>query len=223
MTIFSRLAAALLLAAPLALPAQVKPGELDQALRQLDASSAKFRSAEADFQKDFYEMVVKETTTQHGGIYFRKNGSKLEMGGKIEPPGARFFSYRDGKLGLFDPGTKNLKIFNTGDKKGETESFLTLGFGGSGTELAKAWTITDLGTEQLSDGGATVAATKLDLVSKDPNVRNMFSHVLIWVDLNRAVSLKQQFFTPSGDHQTAVYTNIRYNQPVNTKPYEYKK
>ncbi|HMG03155.1 MAG TPA: hypothetical protein VK596_08470 [Edaphobacter sp.] len=223
MTIFFRLAVALLLAAPLALPAQVKPGELDQALRQLDASSARFKSAEADFQKDFYEMVVKETTTQHGSIYFKKNGAKLEMGGKIQPPGARFFSYKDGKLGLFDPGTKSLKIFNTGDKKGEAESFLTLGFGGSGTELAKAWTITYLGTEELSDGSSTVPTAKFNLISKDPNVLNMFSHVVIWVDLNRAVSLKQQFFTPSGDYQTAIYNNIRYNQPVNTKSYEYKK
>jgi len=223
MTIIHRLATALLFAAPLALPAQVKPGELDQALRQMDTASTRFKSAEADFQKGFYERVVKETTTQHGDIYFKKNGSKLEMGGKIQPPGARFFSYKDGKLALFDPGTKDLKVFNAGDKKGQYEGFLTLGFGGSGSELAKAWTITDLGVEQLSDGSATIPTTKLDLVSKDPNVRNMFSHVVIWVDLNRAVSLKQQFFTPSGDYQTAVYTNIRYNQPVNTKPYEYKK
>jgi hypothetical protein len=51
----------------------------------------------------------------------------------------------------------------------------------------------------------------------------MFSHIVIWVDLNRAISLKQQFFTPAGDYRTATYTNIRYNQPINTAPYQYKK
>lgn len=80
-----RLAALVLLAAPLTLPAQVKPGELDQALRQMDTASARFKSAEADFQWDFYELVVKETTTQHGNIFFKKNGAKLEMGAKILP------------------------------------------------------------------------------------------------------------------------------------------
>ena len=218
-----RLAAILLLAAPLTLPAQVKPGELDQALRNLDASSARFKSAEADFQKDFYERVVKETTTQHGSIYFKKNGTKLEMGARINPPGAKFFSYKDGKLALFDPGTKDLKVFTADKNKAQYESFLTLGFGGSGSDLAKTWTITDLGTEQMSDGAATVPVTKLDLVSKDPGVRNMFSHIVIWVDLNRAISLKQQFFTPAGDYRTAIYTNIRYNQNINTAPYQYKK
>ena len=219
----SRLAVILLLAAPLTLHAQVKPGELDQALRQLDAGSARFKSTEADFLWDFYELVVKETTTQHGIIYFKKNAAKLEMGARINPPQAKYLSYKDGKLALFDPNTKDLKIYTAGQNRAQYESFLTLGFGGSGTELAKAWTITDLGTEQMSDGAATVPVTKLDLISKDPGVRNMFSHIIIWVDLNRAISLKQQFFTPSGDYRTATYTNIRYNQNINTAPYQYKK
>ncbi|RZU39078.1 outer membrane lipoprotein-sorting protein [Edaphobacter modestus] len=218
-----RLAALVLFALPLTLPAQVKPGELDQAIRQMDAASARFKSAEADFRRDFYELVVKETTTQQGSIYFKKNNNKLEMGAKVLPPAAKFVSYKDGKVALFDPGTKELKILASGKNKAQVESFLTLGFGGSGSELAKAWTITDLGVEPLSDGSATVPTTKLDLVSKDPDVRNMFSHIVIWVDTNRDISLKQQFFTPSGDYQTATYTNIRYNQSVNTKPYEYKK
>jgi len=218
-----RLAAILLLAAPLALPAQVKPGQLDADLRALDASSAKFKTAEADFKWDFYELVVKETTTQVGSIYYRKNGNKLEMGAKINPPSAKYISYKDGKLAVFDPGTKDLKVYDTGKNKAQAESFLTLGFGGSGSDLAKAWTVTDLGTEQMSDGAATVPVTKLDLVSKDQGVRNMFSHIVIWVDLNRAISLKQQFFTPAGDYRTATYTNIRYNQNINTTPYQYKK
>jgi len=218
-----RLAALLLLAAPLVLPAQVKPGALDAALRDLDAGSTRFKTAEADFRWDFYEVVVKETTTQHGSIYFKKNGGKLEMGSKINPPGAKYLAYKDGKLAVFDPATKDLKILTAGQNKAQYESFLTLGFGGSGSDLAKAWTVTDLGTEQMSDGAATVPVTKLDLVSKDSGVRNMFSHITIWVDLNRAISLKQQFFTPSGDYQTATYTNIRYNQNINTSPYQYKK
>ncbi|QNI35650.1 LolA family protein [Edaphobacter albus] len=217
------LAAIFLLTAPWTLCAQTKPGELDQAIRQLDAASIRFKSAEADFQWDFYELVVKETTTQHGSIYFKKNGSKLEMGAKILPPGARFFSYKNDKFALFDPSTKDLKVYSAGQNKNQFESFLTLGFGGSGSDLVKAWTVTYLGTEQLSDGSTNVPTAKLNLVSKDPTVRNMFSHVVIWVDLNRDISLKQQFFTPSGDYRTATYNHIRYNEPVNTKPYEYKK
>jgi len=223
MTTLLRLATLLLFATPLASQAQAKPGELDAVLRQMDAASTKFKTAEADFQWDFYERVVKQTTTQHGSIYFKKSGSNLEMGAKINPPGAKFFSFKDGKLAVFDPGTHDLKVFASGKNRARYESFLTLGFGGSGSELSKAWTITDLGSEPLSDGTSTVTTTKLDLVSKDADVRNMFTHVVIWIDPARGISLKQQFFTPSDDYRTTFYTNIRYNQSINTKPYEYKK
>lgn len=215
--------ALLLTVAPIALHAQPKPGELDAVLRQMDAASPRFKSAEADFQWDFYERVVRQTTTQHGDIYFKKNGSNLEMGAKVLPPGAKFLAFKGGKLAVFDPSTKDLKIYDSGKNRAQLESFLTLGFGGSGSDLAKAWTVTYLGNEPLSDGKATVSTAKLDLVSKDANVRNMFTHVTIWVDANRGISLKQQFFTPSDDYRTTIYSNIRYNQSVDTKSYEYKK
>ena len=217
------LVALLFAAVPLTGLAQAKPGELDAVIRQMDAASPKFHSAEADFQWDFYERVVKQTTTQHGGIYFKKNGASLEMGAKINPPGAKFFSFKGGNLMVFDPGTKDLKLFASGKNRAQYESFLTLGFGGSGSELVKAWTVTYVGTEPLSDGSTTIPTAKLDLVSKDPDVRNMFSHITIWVDTARGISLKQQFFTPSDDYRTTIYSNIRYNQPVNTKPYDIKK
>ena len=215
--------ALLLTVAPFALHAQPKPGELDAVLRQMDAASPRFKSAEADFEWDFYERVVRQTTTQHGDIYFKKNGSNLEMGAKVNPPGAKFLAFKGGKLAVFDPSTKDLKLYDSGKNRAQLESFLTLGFGGSGSDLAKAWTVTYLGSEPLSDGKATVSAAKLDLVSKDANVRNMFTHVTIWVDAARGISLKQQFFTPSDDYRTTIYSNIRYNQSVDTKPYEYKK
>ena len=48
------------------------------------------------------------------------------------------------------------------------------------------------------------------------------SHVTIWVDPKRDISLKQQFFLPSEDQKTATYTHIRYNEHVNTAPYTIK-
>ena len=44
--------------------ASASANELQKVLRQLDAASATFKSAEADFKWDFYEKIVRETTTQ---------------------------------------------------------------------------------------------------------------------------------------------------------------
>jgi len=202
--------------------AQPKSADLAAVLHQMDEASARFKSAQADFRWDMYERVVRETTTQNGTIYFLKTGSGLQMGAKINPPAAKLIEYKDGTLKMFEPDADHMTILSAGNNKAQYESFLTLGFGGSGTDLAKAWDITNMGTEPINDGSKVVTTTKLNLVSKDPNVRNMFTHVIIWVDPARGISLKQQFFTPSEDQRTTYFTNIRYNQSVNTKPFAIK-
>jgi outer membrane lipoprotein-sorting protein len=189
-------------------------GNLDAVLRQMDAASARFRSAEADFKWDLYQRVVRETTTQTGTIYFLKNGGSLQMGAKVAPPEAKTVEYKGGKLTLFDPSQNHVTEMNAGANQATYESFLTLGFGGSGKDLEKVWNITDAGSEQMNDGSGSVKVEKLDLVSKDPNTRNTFTHVTIWVDPVRAISLKQMFFTPSEDVRTAVYTHVRVNEKV---------
>lgn len=190
------------------------PVGVNAVLEQMDAASRRFESAEADFTKDLYERVVKQTTTQTGQIYFLRHGPGIEMGAVISPPQARTLEYRDGRLRIYEPGSKHLSEFVAGANQAAYESFLTLGFGGRGSDLSKAWTITDGGTSMLSDGAKMVQVTRLDLVAKDPNVRNTFSRVSIWVDPVRGISLKQEFVTPSEDRQTAVYKNIRYNEKL---------
>jgi outer membrane lipoprotein-sorting protein len=200
------------------LHAQPKPGHLDEVLRQMDAASLKFQSAEADFRWDLYELVVKETTTQTGTIYFKKQGATTVMGARVVSPSIKIIEFRNGVIRLYEPGTNHLTIIDGTKNKAQFESFLTLGVGGSGKDLAKAWTISDLGDETI-DG---VKTAKLDLVAKDPAVRNNCTHMTIWVDPERGIQLKQSLYMPSGDYRTAVYANIKYNQKVDEKPYQIK-
>jgi outer membrane lipoprotein-sorting protein len=222
MTMIRRTAASLLFSAvvlattPAASPAQPKPGHLDEVLRQMDAASLKFQSAEANFRWDLYERVVKQTTTQTGTIYFKKQGTTTVMGARIEQPSLKIIEFRNGILRLYDPGTNHLTIIDATKNKEQLESFLTVGFGGSGKDLAKAWTISDLGDETI-DG---VQTAKVDLVPKDPSVQKNCTHMTLWVDPVRAIELKQSLYMPSEDYRTAVYNNIKYNQKVDEKPYQ---
>jgi outer membrane lipoprotein-sorting protein len=193
--------------APASLHAQPKPGHLDEVLRQMDAASLKFESAEANFRWDLYERVVKETTTQTGTIFFAKQKGSTVL-----------IEFRNSVLRMFDPTSDHLTIVNTANNKAQVESFLTVGFGGSGKDLAAAWTISDLGDEVV-DG---VKTAKLDLVPKDPAVRNNCTHMTIWVDPVRGIELKQSLYMPSEDYRTAVYTDIKYNLKVDEKPYQIK-
>jgi len=189
--------------------------QLATVLSQLDAASQRFKSARADFKWDYYERVVRDTTTQTGPIYFERNGAAIQMGAVVADPttkkAQKVIEYKGGVLQMFDPGVDQITVLHAGNNQSQYESFLTLGFGGSGKDLARIWDITDQGTESITDNGQSIKVEKLDLVAKDPSVKNTFTHVTIWVDPARGVPLKQVFNTPSGDYRTATYSNIKLN------------
>ncbi len=137
------------------------------------------------------------------------------MGAVVTDPGTKarlkVLQYTGGTLQVFDPGANHIDVLHAGANQAQYEGFLTFGFGGSGRDLARAWNITDQGSETINDAGEAVKVEKLDLTGKDENVRNMFTHVTVWIDLARGVSLKQVFYTPSGDIRTAIYSHIQLN------------
>jgi outer membrane lipoprotein-sorting protein len=194
-------------------------GHLAAVLAQMDKASADFKSARADVSQEYYERVSRDTTTDTGSVYFKREGGSTQMGlvtlksdGKSKK---QVIEFKDGMLRIFDVPDQ-IRVIKVGSNQGTAETFLTLGFGGSGKALAQAWDITDQGTETLMDGGQAVKTEKLVLVSKDANMRNNFTQVTIWVDPVRDVSLRQVFDTPSHDKRTANYSHIKVNGSVDT-------
>ena len=207
--------------------AQGPEAHLAAVLAQLDTASQHFTSARADFSQDYYEAVVRDTTTQAGSIYFERRSGGTQMGAVVMNPNGqgkdKVLEFKNGMLRVLDPHLDQIRLIKPNSGQAQLETFLTLGFGGSGKDLARSWSITDLGSETLTDTGQPVKTEKLDLVSKDPNIRNSFSHVTIWVDPLRGVSLKQIFETPSHDRRTSTYSHIKLNGKIDLGSFEIKK
>ena len=184
--------------------------KLQGILSQMDASSAKFQDVQADVSVDNYTAVVKDHEIEKGITAFRRTAGGMEMSMVLDKgqPGERDILYKNGELDFYQPAAKQETIASAGANKSEYDSLLATGFGASGKELSAQWDVTFQGMETI-DG---VETAKLDLVSKQANVRNNFSHVTIWVDPVRDVSLKIVMLQPTGDSRTASYSNIRYNK-----------
>jgi outer membrane lipoprotein-sorting protein len=197
-------------------------GDLNHVLAQLDTAAAKFHSAKANFQWDQFERVVSSTDTQAGVIYYEGSGPAARVAIDIETadgqPAKKTIVYSNGVAQFFQPQIDQLTVFHAGDKQAQWGMYLSLGFGGSGSDLKKSWDITYQGMEAI-DG---VQTAKLDLVSKDAGVRANVSHVTIWVDPTRAVLLKQILNEPSGDTRTAYYKNIEYNTKISPSVFKIK-
>lgn len=196
--------------------------ELNKVLAQMDAAAAKFHSAKANFQWDQFERVVSATDTQTGVIYFMRSAKGLQMAADVKTydgkPAKKTVVFQDGVLQLYQPEINQLTVIHAGDKKNQFESYLALGFGGSGSDLEKSWNITYQGKETI-DG---VETAKLDLISKVASDRNTVSHVTIWIDPIRSISLKQIMYQPSGDLRTAYYRDIAYNKRISSSMFKIK-
>lgn len=205
----------LVLACAFASRAQAGQGpkeELDRVLAQLDVASSHFQSAQADFAWDQYTAVVQNHDVQKGTIAFRRGSKSVAMVAHIktdnDQPSPKDVLFKDGEVRLYQPQIKQETVLAAGANRQQYESYSTLGFGGSGRDLAAQWNISYGGSEKI-DG---VETAKLDLTSKHPSPNNMFTHITIWVDPVHSTSLRQQFFEPSGDVRTATYTSILLNK-----------
>ena len=185
---------------------------LDAVLSQMDTAAAQFRNAEADFKAEMYQRVVNETDTQSGKIYFRRVGkSEIQMASHFQSPDEKFVIYADGKMRVYQPKIQDqVNEYDLGKNRSEIDSFILLGFGGRGHDLQQQFEVQLGGSEEV-DG---VKTARLELAPKDPKVKNMFEKIVLWIDPSRAISLKQQFFEPSGDYRITHYSNIKLNTKI---------
>ena len=174
------------------LRARPRAADAQSVLRQLDAAAANFHSTSADFEFDTIETdPVYDKDVQKGTVYYDRKGTSFKMAVHISEAQRqalpKVYTYTDGIFKLLrawpEPG-------HHGEQgQASTRSYLMLGFGASGKELAEKWDIKYLGPETI--GG--VNTEKLELVAKDPEVRKNLTKVTIWIDPDRAVSLSRFF------------------------------
>jgi outer membrane lipoprotein-sorting protein len=203
-------------AAPQGKPADF--GSLDAVLKKMDTAAASFRNTQADFEWDSYEKVIDEVDEiQTGTIYFRRNGKDLEMMADVKTAGSdatklkqepKYVLYSNGKISVYQPKPDQVTVYDLGKNRVDLESYVVLGFGGSGQDLVKAFDVTYLGPQTVNG----VATAELQLIPKSDKVKNTYNKILLWIDLDKGISVQQQFFSPQGDYRLTKYSSIQLNE-----------
>jgi outer membrane lipoprotein-sorting protein len=136
---------------------------------------------------------------------------------EIKEPDAKFVLYRDGKLQVYQPKIEQVMVYPTSNHN-EIESYLVLGFGGSGQDLMKSFDVSYLGDETV-DG---IATAQLQLIPKSAAFRNNISKILLWIDLSRGISVQQKFVQGQGDSRLAKYSEVRVNAKIGNDVFQLK-
>ena len=192
--------------------------DLDSVLTSMDKAAANFHNAQTDFVWDQYQKVVNEHDLQKGTMYFRRQGDEVQMAADITVPDKKYVLFSGGVVSVYVPKAGQVTEYNAGKNKADFETFLVLGFGGRGHDLAKSFDVKYAGMEQVQG----INAAKLELKPKSPKVANMFPAMTLWIDPARGVSVQQLFNEPSGDYRIAKYNNIKVNDKIPNDAFKLK-
>ena len=134
-------------------------------------------------------------------------GKEIEMMADIKEPDPKSVLYKDGKLQVYQPKIDQVMEYAAWQPTRERlRAIWCWSFGGSGEDLIKSFDVSYLGEETVSG----IATAKLQLIPKSEKFRNNISKILLWIDLNRGISVQQQFFiTARGDYRLAKYSAVQ--------------
>lgn len=194
--------------------------DLQRVLHDLDVAAANFRTTSADVQFDTIQTVpFPDKDTQRGTVYYERKGTSFSMAAHIEQengrPAQKIYTFTDGQFKLDNVGANQVITYKRASK---FESYVMLGFGASGKDLAEKWEIKDDGPDTVN--GAKVE--KLELVAKDPTVRSNLPKVTVWIDTARAISLKVVFDEGQGVTREGAYSNIKVNSALPADAFKLK-
>jgi outer membrane lipoprotein-sorting protein len=208
----------LLLSVALVLPAMAASDvSLESVLTKLDQTAAQFHTAEAKFTWIMFNSVVNDVAeTETGTIYFRRNGQDIQMAADIDKPESKQVIFSEGKIELYQPKIGTVDVYDAGAHREEFETFLVLGFGSSGQDIRKSFDV-NYGGEEKIDGTDT---SKLELVPKSDKIKQHFPQIILWIDVQRGVSVQQKLMEPNGDYRLAKYSDIRLNQKIPNKVFK---
>ena len=205
-----------------------EPVTLETILKKMDTVSASFRTGQAEFEWDNYQRVIDEIVdVQTGTIYYRRTGKEIEMMADVKKAGTslataktepKYVLFSEGKIRMYQPKPDQVTVYDLGKDRADLESYVVLGFGGSGQDLQKAFDVKFQGTETVNG----VSAAKLELTPKSEKVRRNYNRMILWIDPDKGVSVQQEFFTPQGDYRLCKYSSIKLNEKIDNDVFKLK-
>jgi outer membrane lipoprotein-sorting protein len=181
---------------------------LDGVLAMLDKSAQDFHTLTADIEHIKYTAVVKDSSTESGQIFVRRD-DKMRI--DFQKPDPRTILRSGDSLFVFTPKINRVEEYNIGKHRSFADQYLALGFGTKGETLKKNYVVTLIGEEEF-DNRKTVV---LELTPKSDQARSQISRIRMWIDEASWLPVQQKFFeTSSDDYFLSHYTHVMKNLKI---------
>jgi outer membrane lipoprotein-sorting protein len=187
------------------LPAAAETAEA--VLARMDKEAASFRQITAKLKKTEYTAVLNDTTAETGEMWLERGGRGIVMRAEFAEPNARSVGVEGNRAQIFYPKIKTVQVYDLGKLGGLVDQFLVLGFGSSGKEILKNYTVAAAGEETIN-GEKT---SRLELTPKVPKLTEQIKKVELWLPQDAGHPVQQRFMQPGGDYYLVTYSDIKLN------------
>lgn len=188
-----------------ALPAYCET--VDAVLARMDKEAAGFRQISSKLKKSDYTAALNDSDSESGEMWLRRNGHDAIMRTEFALPQHRSVAVEGGKAQIYYPKIRTVQIYDLGKAGALVDQFLVLGFGSSGKEIAKNYTVA-LGGEEMVNGEKT---TRLELTPKSSKVQDQIKKVELWIPQGAGHPVQQRVTQPNGDYYLFTYSDIKLN------------
>lgn len=186
---------------------------VDAVLTRMDSAAPSFHGMSAKVEMLTFNALLGDKTVETGTLEMQrlKPGevrAVLKFNGKQSA--SPWLGFQGKTLRVYYPQLHTYQDIPVGKDSDVLNQYLLLGFGSSGKELAQSYTIKYLGAEKV----AGQDTSKLQLAPTDAKVKQKLDKVEMWIPLDGANPVQQQFYEPSGNYRKLTYTGIKVNPPT---------
>jgi outer membrane lipoprotein-sorting protein len=183
-------------------------------LNMMDKAASDFRSLTADIEHIKYTDVVKDTSTESGQIFVRRD-QKMRI--DFTKPDPRVILRNGDSLFVYTPKINRVEEYNLGKNRALVDQYVLLGFGSKSQNMQRSYDIALTGEEEL-DNHKTFLLT---LTPKSEDVRKQITKIQMWIDSSSWLPIQQKFFEAgSGDYFLSKYSKIMKNLKINDSKFK---
>jgi outer membrane lipoprotein-sorting protein len=195
---------------------------VEAVLARLDKAAPTIHAMTAQVKMTTYLAVIDDTSVENGKLQMQKvkPGDLRAIVAFQGAEQARTIGLMGKFVEIYYPNLNQYERYDLGKQAATADQLLLLGFGTSGSDLAKSYDIKLAGSEKVNGQDTS----KLELTPKDPAVGGKVAKVDLWIPLDAGYPVQQQFLDPPkvGNWRKATYTDINLNPDIEKGTLELK-
>jgi outer membrane lipoprotein-sorting protein len=188
---------------------------VQEMVARMNKAAGEFKSMNANVTYVTHTDVLNEDSTETGTVVMKKvQAGEVQVRIEFITPDVKTVTVDMRRFQVYLPKLKTLQIYDLANHGEQFDQFVMIGFGTSGTELARDYDMKVLGTEPVK-GQEGVAAVHLQLIPKTGEARQYVKKLELWIpEQGDPYPLQEKITEPSGDYRLVTYSGLTINPPL---------